>query len=132
MEGPYGPEHVNAAAARRDEDSLLQHVTRLCQRYRESPELGWGEVEVIEQPHHQVLVHRMTWRGSTMVLLHNLAPEPALVGFELDDLEEGAELVDLLQPGTCTLDASGHTEIGLDAYGHRWLRVRREGDARLV
>ncbi|MGQ7786038.1 alpha-amylase family protein [Nesterenkonia sp. K-15-9-6] len=132
VKGPYGPEHVNAADARRDAGSLLQHITRLCQRYRESPELGWGTMEIIEQPHQQVLAHRMVWRGSSMVLLHNLSPEPVVVGFELEDLSEGTELVDLLQPGACRLDAGRRSEIDLEGYGHRWLRVRRQEDPRLV
>jgi glycosidase len=43
--GAYGPEHVNVAAQRSDPDSLLSFVTLLIRRYRESPELGWSEVQ---------------------------------------------------------------------------------------
>ena len=58
VEGGFGPEHVNVEAQRRDPDSLLRFVTLLVQRYREAPELGWGELEVLDQPHQAVLAHR--------------------------------------------------------------------------
>ena len=44
VQGGFGPEHVNVAAQRRDPDSLLRFMTLLVQRYREAPELGWGEL----------------------------------------------------------------------------------------
>lgn len=130
--GPYGPEHVNAAEARRDEDSLLHHITRLAKRRRESPELGWGSFEILGQPHEAVLAHRVSWEGVSMVLLHNLSPDPVVVPFELPGEPEGTELVDLLDSQSCTVDAEHRAETSLDGYGHRWLRVRRDGDPRLL
>ena len=44
----------------------------LSQRYREAPELGWGELEVLEQPHRAVLAHRLSHDGASTVALHNL------------------------------------------------------------
>ena len=47
-------------------------MTLLSQRYREAPELGWGELEVLEQPHRAVLAHRLSHDGASTVALHNL------------------------------------------------------------
>ena len=43
VEGAFGPEHVNVADQRGDPDSLLEFVSLLIRRYRESPELGWAD-----------------------------------------------------------------------------------------
>jgi hypothetical protein len=43
------------------------------QRYRECPELGWGEFAVLDQPHAQVLAHSVTWDAACLVAIHNLA-----------------------------------------------------------
>jgi glycosidase len=131
-EGPFGPEHVNAAQARRDPNSMLHHITRLAQRYRESPELGWGETTIIDTELPQVLVHMTTWEDRSMVLLHNLASEPAIVPFTLEGMEPGTELVDLLSEESCELDADSSTRIPMDGYGYRWLRVATQGDHRLL
>lgn len=131
-EGSYAPERINAAEARRDQDSLLHHVIRLAKRYRESPEIGWGAFEVVEQEHEQVMAHRVTWEDRSMVLLHNLRSEPVTVSFELQDEEVGAELVDLLDEASCVLDSDHTAEVQMGGYGYRWLRIRRSGDPRLV
>ncbi|MFC4554633.1 alpha-amylase family protein [Georgenia faecalis] len=127
--GAYGPEHVNVAAARRDPDSLLHHVTELAQRYRECPELGWGTYEVLEHDVPSVLAHRCTWGEASVILLHNLAPEPATVRLGVDE-EEGTVLADLLGDATFAVSES-QVGLPLDGYGHRWLRVQRPGDRRL-
>lgn len=131
VSGGFGPEHVNVTSSRHDPDSLLQHITLMAQRYRECPELGWGEFEVLDQPHHAVLAHRCTWDEASMVLLHNLGAEPVVVPVTLED-DGGTELVDLLQDGRCRLDEKGRAELALDGYGYRWLRVMRPGDRRLT
>ncbi|WP_300342379.1 alpha-amylase family protein [Nesterenkonia sp.] len=131
-EGLFGPEHVNAADARRDPDSLLHHITRLAKRYRESPELGWGRVEILSTADPAVLVHRITWEDRSMVLLHNLAPEPTSVSFTLEDEEPGTGLVDLMSEQACALGSERTGHMKLDGYGYRWLRLTREDDPRLL
>ena len=79
VDGYFGPKNVNAAAAKRDPESLWNFIATLIQRYRESPELGWGDFELIKQPAAKVLLHRCTWAGSTVVLAHNFGAEPASV-----------------------------------------------------
>ena len=130
--GSFGPEHVNAAEARRDHDSLLHHITRLAKRYRESPELGWGEYTILEARDPAVLAHTVTWESRSMVLLHNLAPQPTTAEFSLEKEDPGTTLVDLLSEESCTVGEDGTTELPLDGYGYRWLRLKRPGDHRLV
>jgi glycosidase len=128
----FAPEYVNVDDQRRDPDSLLAFMSLLIRRYRESPELGWADMTVLEQPCTDVLAHRCSWGDGTMVALHNLGPEPRTVPIRLDDGDDSCRLVDLLQVGSTDMDGSGRAELTLEAYGYRWLRLTRPGDRRLL
>jgi trehalose synthase len=131
--GGYGPEHVNVADQRRDPDSLLTFISLLIRRYRECPELGWGDFELLDQPHAQVLAHRCTWDDGSLLALHNLGAEPVTVPLRLAGCDDSHHLVDLLTAGTSTdLDGDGAAALQLDGYGYRWLRVNAEAGRRLT
>ncbi len=130
--GAFGPGHVNVEAQRRDPDSLLSFITLLVQRYREAPELGWGALEILDQPHRSVLVHRLTHDDGSTVALHNLSADACTVPLRLADVPLGTRLVDQLVDGQHELDDRGRTEIDLEGYGHRWLRVVAPGHRRLA
>jgi trehalose synthase len=132
VQGAYGPDHVNVNDQRQDPDSLLNFMSMLIRRYRECPELGWAELEIIKQPHFDVVAHRCTWGDGSMLAVHNLSSEPRMVPIRLADCDDSCELVDLLQTGRTRLGGSGDTDLELDGYGYRWLRVTRLGDRRLT
>jgi trehalose synthase len=131
VSGGYGPEHVNVQDQRADPDSLLNFMRLLIARYRSCPELGWGSLEVLEQPHASVLAHRCTWEDGSLVAVHNLAEEAVTVPLKLSDVGPGCHLLDLLQNGTTPVPDDGAVEIQLEAYGHRWLRISSPDDRRL-
>ena len=132
VRGGYGPEHVSVEAQRRDPDSLLHFVSLLVRRYREAPELGWGDLEVLAQPHRAVLAHRLSHDGASTVAIHNLGEEGVTVPLRLRDVAAGTRLVDQLVDGTVDLDDKGRAAVDLEGYGYRWLRVVEPGDRRLV
>jgi hypothetical protein len=117
---------------RSDPDSLHAFVSLLMRRYRDCPELGWGEFAALEQPHAAVLAHSVTWEDACLVALHNLGSEPLSVPLSLPDAAEGSRLVDLLADGSTDLGRGGTAELHLPAYGYRWLRVLAPGDRRLT
>jgi trehalose synthase len=129
--GAFSPEHVNVADQRNDPESLLNFIRLLTTRYRACPELGWGRFEVLEQPHPQVLAHRLTWDDAGLVAVHNLGPTAVTVPLTVADTDGDCERVDLLQSGATALGKGGECEIALDGYGYRWLRITRPGDRRL-
>lgn len=159
VEGPFGPAHINATAAKRDPDSLWNFVATLIQRYRECPELGWGRFELIQQASPAVLLHRCTWDGSMVIVAHNFGSEPALVtaavpaaspeeGEEGEEggpkapdgtggaggaggLYAGAVLRDLLGREEIPLSDDGTFELPLDRYGYRWFRLQHPGERQL-
>jgi glycosidase len=132
-EGAFGPEHVNVAAQRGDPDSLLAFIALLIKRYRESPELGWAQFRVLDQPHHHVLAHECVHDDRRVVAVHNLRAESCTVPLALDDCDSSHHLLDLLQDsGNVPIDDRGRLELTLDGYGYRWLRLMSRDSRRLA
>jgi trehalose synthase len=128
----YAPAHVNVADQLEDRSSLLHFFRDLTSRYRISPELGWGELEVLDTDAPGVLVHALRADVGRMIAVHNLADTPATVTFTVDDEPAGAALVDLLGADRIALGDSGTVAMEIAAYGYRWLRVSRPGDGRVT
>ena len=84
-EGAFGPQHVNVAAQRRDDGSLLNWFERLIRRRRETPEIGFGTLTLLDVDAPSVLAHRCDWEGSTIVAVHELAGEAVEVQIAVDD-----------------------------------------------
>src|SRR5688500_20117328 len=82
---PLAPGDAEVAAQRRDPGSLLSWMERLIRRRRECPELGWGEVTLLDAGDPAVLAHRADWDGSAIVALHSLAAEPREARVEVGD-----------------------------------------------
>ena len=120
---PLAPGDAEVAAQRRDPDSLLTWMELLIRRRRECPELGWGEVTILDAGDPAVLAHRADWDGSTILAVHSFAEEPREVRIEVGEAEAVVDLLgaDELKP------RDGRVTVELGRYGHRWFRVRRPG-----
>jgi len=129
VDGEYGPEHVNVSAQRRDPDSLLSWIRMLVERYRECPELAWGEYRVLKTGEASVLAHRCDIDGGTVVAVHNLADAAVDVVLNLDGLDDSCVLTDLLVDGHTPVSADGQAHVELPSYGCRWFRSTRPEDA---
>lgn len=123
VEGAYGPLAVNVAEQRRNPDSLLNWFERLIRRRRETPELGFGTWRLIDTGVPALLVHRCDWRGSTVLAVHNFAPEPCRLEVVLDDVEGEVLADDLFEGESIALDGAA-LPLDVDGYGYRWFRVR--------
>lgn len=128
----YAPAHVNVADQLNDRGSLLHFFRDLTGRYRISPELGWGELTILDGGVPGVLVHSVSADVGTMVAVHNFTDVPATVRIDLPGEPEGTGLVDLFGPERMPLDGRSGIDLEIDAYGYRWLRVSRPGDGRLT
>ncbi|MEO5319722.1 alpha-amylase family protein [Arthrobacter sp. CC3] len=137
VDGYFGPKNINAAHAKRDPDSLWNFIAALIRSYRESPELAWGDFELIKQPHPGVLLHSCTRAGSTLVLAHNMAAQPASVTAKVSSPEDpaenfaGAVLLDLLDGDNVPLADDGGFDLELERYGYRWFRIQHPADRRI-
>ncbi|NLG20266.1 MAG: trehalose synthase [Actinomycetales bacterium] len=117
----YSPEHVNVADQVRDPDSLWTFMRSLIAARRECPELGWApELEVLGQPHRQVLAHCCRGPEASVVAVHNFGADAVTLDVDLSALGEHA--IDLLAHDAVEL-ADGRLELSLEGFGHRWFRV---------
>jgi maltose alpha-D-glucosyltransferase/alpha-amylase len=128
--GPFACDRVNVAAQRRDADSLLNRVERMIRLRKECPEIGCGTARLLDGGARSVLALRYEWRGSVMVVVHNLSSGG--VEASLDAGAAGARsLVDALSGGRVGGDGSGRFRVALPGHGHCWFHVG-ERDAALA
>lgn len=130
-EDGYAPAHVNVRQQRTDDDSLLLFVRRLISRYRASPEIGWGSLEILDHDAPGVLAHAVNSEIGRMILLHNFTDEAVALRLDIGAHEDGTRLIDLDRPGLVPVGAERRIDVELPAYGHRWLRVSPPGDTRI-
>lgn len=131
-EGEFGPEHVNVAAQRRDPDSLLNWIKLLVRRYRECPELSWGECTILEHNSPAVFAHRSEHEGGAIVTAHNFGAEATEVTLGVVGSGVGLRAVDLLRDDTTELAENGSLSLQLEPYASRWLRIVGPADRYLL
>ena len=130
--GGFAPEFVNVADQRNDPDSLLSFMKLLIRRYRESPELGWGDVRgARSSPCPEVLAHLCTWDDGALVAAAQPRRRAAHRAADAGGLRLLAPAGGPAAAGE-TRVRQGAVEIPLEGYGYRWLRVVAEDSRRLV
>jgi maltose alpha-D-glucosyltransferase/alpha-amylase len=118
-EGPWSYQQINAAAQRRDPESLLNWTERIIRMRKECPEIGWGDFRVLPTGRKSVLALRYEWRNNAVVALHNLADEPVEVSLRVEeDL-----LTNLFSEAHSERKGRGAHRIALEPYGYRWYRA---------
>jgi maltose alpha-D-glucosyltransferase / alpha-amylase len=123
-DGPYGYEHINAAAQRRHDDSLLNWTERVIRMRKEMPEIGWGDFAIVETGDPAVLAIRYDWRNNAVLVIHNLDAGPREIAFEVGLADErGRVLANLLSEDHSFAGEDGRHRIVLEGYGYRWYRV---------
>lgn len=125
--GPYGFEQINAAAQRRNPDSLLNWTERIIRMRKEVPEVGWGDFAIIDSADPAVFIIRYDWRNNSVVFVHNFACEPREVSFSVG-LQDGKSeqnllLVNLLSDDHGRARDDGKHRLVIEAYGYRWYRA---------
>jgi trehalose synthase len=128
VEGRFGPLACNVADQRRDPDSLLNWVERVLRRRRETPEIGWGSMTLLDSGKDQaVLAHRCDWDESSVVAVHNFSAEPRQAAIALGDTQDVDRVIDLLDEGrpVRALDEPV-LDVKLDGFGYRWFRLQRK------
>ncbi|QCD53640.1 alpha-amylase family protein [Streptomyces hawaiiensis] len=129
-EGAFAPQKVNVYEQSRDPGSLLSRMRLFTERYREAPELAWGEYRLVESGERSVLAHVSHTTDGSVLALHNFAGRPVTARLRLSEARAGGRLTDLLDEGHAgsTVPDDGQLAVELPAYGYRWLRVGTPGD----
>jgi maltose alpha-D-glucosyltransferase / alpha-amylase len=120
--GPYSYESVNVEAQRRDPSSLLRWLERMIRLRKETPEIGWGEWQLIATRNRHVLALAYTWRENTILSLHNLDREAHEVTLRLPH-DDKPLLTNLIEQEEHRAASDGTHTLTLDAYGYRWYRL---------
>jgi maltose alpha-D-glucosyltransferase/alpha-amylase len=86
---------------------------------KQCPEIGWGDWRIVPTESRPVLAIEYSWRGSTIVCVHNLADEPREAKLDLG-VGRLANLVDVEQ---IDADRGGVHHVVVEPYGYRWFRA---------
>lgn len=122
--GPYGFKHLNVAAQRRDPNSLLNWLERMCRMRKEVPEIGWGRFVVLPSDNPAILLLRYEWRNNAVLFVHNLHDEPIELIFPAQASHgRSGLLVNLLTEDHSSAGADGKHCLQIERYGYRWFRV---------
>ncbi|MFJ8990961.1 alpha-amylase family protein [Streptomyces sp. NPDC102279] len=129
-DGAFTPQHVNVYDQSRDPDSLLSRIRLFVERYREAPELAWGEYRLLDTGERAVLAHLSHTTDGSVLALHNFAGHPVTARLHLPDPTPGTRLTDLLDDrhAALTIPDDGILRVELPPYGYRWLRRGTSAD----
>ena len=123
--GPFASDNVNVEEQQRDPDSLLRWITDMVRLRKQCPEIGWGDWRIVQSGSRNVLAIAYTWRGNTLVSVHNLAQAAREAKLRLG----GGTLTDLIDVEEIRAGRDGVHRFTLNAYGYRWLRLGRINQA---
>ncbi len=121
--GPYGFEHVNVSAQRREPNSLLNWLERVVRMRKEVPEIGWGGFSTLPTGRADVLALQYAWRNNSVVFVHNLSSATPEIRFKTAANGDDGLLVNLLSDDHSRADSDGMHTVALEPYGYRWYRV---------
>lgn len=122
--GDFGYERLNVAAQQRDSGSLLNALEQMIRARKQCPEVGCGEVTILDSDQLAVLALRYDSAGRGLIAVHNLSDKKCTA---VVDLGEGVEyLTDLLDGYNHVEVKSKDHPVELEAYGSRWLRINGE------
>jgi maltose alpha-D-glucosyltransferase / alpha-amylase len=123
--GPYSYERVNVAQQQREPDSLWRSMARMIRLRTECQEIGWGDWRVLPVRLPHVLALEYTWRGATLVCVHNLADRRVQV--RLRPAGRPGRLVNLMADEESAANADGSHVVGLEPLGYAWYRAATGG-----
>jgi maltose alpha-D-glucosyltransferase/alpha-amylase len=129
VRGRYGARRVNVQAQTGDPESLLRWFQQLIATLRECPEIGVGHCTVVEAAlPRPVLAHRMDAPEGSVLLLHNLGPEPVTMDIGKLDGMRGRPF-DVLADAPYARPTMRLTNLELRGWGYRWIRLSRNTKA---
>ena len=125
MRGRFGAKKINVRRQEQDPDSLLRWFENLIHTVRTAPEIGTGTCSVVDAPlPRSVLAHRFDAAAGSILLLHNLADTPVTVDIGPVEGMNG-DPYDLFVDGQYDAPTKKFTELKLNGWGYRWIRLSR-------
>jgi maltose alpha-D-glucosyltransferase/alpha-amylase len=119
-EGEFGTKSVNVLAQRLDPESLLHTIESILHSRQECPELGRGQAAVVDTDNRAVHALRFEAPAGVVLVLVNLSDEACTL--DLHHVSTGT-VVEVLGNRLYERPDPSLTEVELDGYGYRWLRL---------
>jgi maltose alpha-D-glucosyltransferase/alpha-amylase len=112
------------AAQQRQSGSLMNRFEQMIRMRRQCPEIGLGEVSILDTGVAAVLGLRYDLGDHGLIVLHNLSAKTCTAEV---DVGEGVEyLTDLLDGLTRIPVEHKNHGLKLEGYGSHWLRINAE------
>jgi maltose alpha-D-glucosyltransferase/alpha-amylase len=118
----FGYETVNVDTERDDDESLLAWFERMLRALRECPESGDGAWKLLDSGFERVLALRFDAKSGTFIALSNLLGKACTIDLSRD-LGSPGRVVEVFADRRYTTHPSGVTDLDLDGWGYRWLRI---------
>lgn len=121
-EGAFGYKEKNVNDQHRDPDSLLNWMIRAINLRKESPEFGYGKVQVLKTKTDKVLAVCRSSKKGVGVAVHNFSDEEVEIELQLEDAQNFTEIFgdkryERFDPK--------NRKVKLGAQGYRWFRKRK-------
>ncbi|HEX6343533.1 alpha-amylase family protein [Umezawaea sp.] len=120
--GEFGPKNINVQSQQRDQTSLLNWIRQLVERYRDCPELAWGDFQVLKTEDPAAFAHRCDADG-TVAAVHNFSDKKTTVTLPLAGFTTAE---DLLVVKTTKIPKNGNLKLTLEPYDCRWFRLTEQ------
>ena len=121
-EGEYSYHHVNVASQERDPQSRLNWMRHIIRIRKQTPEIGWGDWQLLETDSPGILALRFDWRDSAVITIHNFADRA--VDVHLEAGENAQTLTDLWSPAEVHAERNTGHRLTMEPCGYRWFRTR--------
>jgi maltose alpha-D-glucosyltransferase / alpha-amylase len=118
----FGYQKRNVATQQREPESLLNTIERFIRTRQESPEIGWGDYEILECSDPKTLVLSYEWSRESAVTVHHFGDSPTEVKFRLP-AGKRTVLADMFANDVVKTGDGGEVLLRLGSYGHAWYRV---------
>lgn len=119
--GEYSYEKVNVADQKADSTSLLQWMTEMIDLRKSSPEISYGNWEILDVEPEEVLVMFYSWNDRRLLTIHNLSEKPRTLNLDPGELNSNRLFNRLTSEAVIPRD--DQFQIPLEGNGYRWFKV---------
>ncbi len=124
--GVAGRARTSVIEQQRDHDSLLRWFAEMVRTLRECPEVGAGTLSVLDQElPPSVIAHRFDATEGSLLVLHNLDDRAVTVDIGAQKDTAGETPREVFGDADYPAPTKNLTGLPLNAYGYRWIRLRR-------
>lgn len=121
--GPYGFENLSVQSQRADRDSLLNWMASLIRVRKECSPIGAGDWQGLDVGNDAVLAVRFDEEQETVITIANLSPDEQTFTLDLKLGDDNVLVTDLFEDEHYPSIEKDVSEVTINGYGYRWLRL---------